>query len=81
MVKIILTGYPALQNAIEALNKGADAYLLKPVSMDTLLDTIDKHLNKQQEAKKLNEEKIAEFIEARVRELDNEETVAQENPR
>jgi DNA-binding NtrC family response regulator len=81
MVKIILTGYPALQNAIEALNKGADAYLLKPVNMDTLLDTIDKHLNKQQEAKKLNEEKIAEFIEARVRELDNEETVAQENPR
>jgi YesN/AraC family two-component response regulator len=81
MVKIILTGYPALQNAIEALNKGADAYLLKPVNMDTLLDIIDKHLNKQQEAKKLNEERIAEFIEARVRELDNEETVAQENPR
>jgi DNA-binding NtrC family response regulator len=26
MVKIILTGYPALQNAVKAINKGVDAY-------------------------------------------------------
>ncbi|MGQ9642004.1 MAG: response regulator [Candidatus Bathycorpusculaceae bacterium] len=31
MRKIIITRYPSLQNAIEALNKGADAYVLKPL--------------------------------------------------
>ena len=37
MVKIILTGYPALQNAIAAINKGVDAYLIKPLNTDELL--------------------------------------------
>jgi DNA-binding NtrC family response regulator len=30
MVKIILTGYAALESAIEAVNKGADSYIRKP---------------------------------------------------
>ena len=30
MVKIIITGYPSLQNAINALNQDADAYIQKP---------------------------------------------------
>lgn len=40
MRKIIITGYPSVQNAIEALNKGADAYILKPFDMDKVLATI-----------------------------------------
>lgn len=28
MVRIILTGYPSLHNAIEAVNKGADGYII-----------------------------------------------------
>jgi len=70
MVKIILTGYPSLQNAVEAVNKGADAYVLKPVNMNSLLNTIKEHLKKQQEAKKYSEEKVAEFIETRAKELE-----------
>ncbi|UCG37202.1 MAG: response regulator, partial [Candidatus Bathyarchaeota archaeon] len=31
MVKIMITGYPSLDNAVEALNYGADAYIIKPV--------------------------------------------------
>ncbi len=69
MVKIIVTGYPSLQNAIEAVNKGADGYVLKPFNMDSLLDTIKKHLKKQQEAKKYSQEKVAEFVETRAREM------------
>ena len=34
MRKIIITGYPSLQNAVEALNKDADAYIIKPLNMD-----------------------------------------------
>jgi len=74
MIKIIITGYPALQNAIEAVNKGADAYLLKPVNVDTLLSTIKEQLKKQQETRKFTEEKVTEFIETRVKELEEATT-------
>jgi DNA-binding NtrC family response regulator len=79
MVKIIVTGYPSLQNAIEAVNKGADAYILKPLSMDNVLNSIKEHVKKQQEVKKYSEEKVTEFIETRVREL--EETMTHKKPR
>ncbi len=72
MIKIIVTGYPSLQNAIEAVNKGADGYVLKPVNMDNLLTTIAKHLKKQLEAKKYSEQRVAEFIETRAKELEAE---------
>ena len=69
MVKIIVTGYPSLQNAVEAVNNGADAYVFKPVNAEDLLKTIKEHLEKQQESKKYSEHKVAEFVETRVREL------------
>jgi DNA-binding NtrC family response regulator len=71
MVKIIITGYPSLQNAIEAVNKGADGYIVKPIKMDELLPMITEHLKKQREARKYTEEKVAEFIETRAKELDD----------
>jgi len=72
MIRIIITGYPSLKNAIEAVNRGADGYVLKPVNMDNLLTTVAEHLKKQQEAKKYSEQKVAEFIETRAKELDAE---------
>jgi len=69
MVHIILTGYPSLQNAIEAVNKGADGYIIKPVNMESLLTTVEEHLKKQQEARKYSEEKVVEYVETRAREL------------
>ena len=67
--KIMVTGYPSTQNAIEALNKNADAYLIKPVDIEKLLDTIKEQLRLQEEEKKFSEEKVAEFIESRVKDL------------
>jgi len=81
MVKIIITGYPSLQNAIEAVNKGADAYVLKPFKMDSVLNTIEENLKKQQKAKKYSEEKVAEFIETRVREIEGEKTITSSKTR
>jgi len=77
MVKIIVTGYPSLSNAIEAVNKGADAYLLKPLVMNDVLKTIKEHLDKQKEARKYSEGKVAEFIESRARELEAEASVSE----
>ena len=76
MRKIIVTGYPTLQNAVSAVNKGADAYVMKPFDVEKILLTINEQLKKQMEEKKFSEEKIAEFIETRVKELDAEAKVA-----
>jgi len=81
MRKIIITGYPTLQNAVEAVNRGADAYILKPFDMERVLETIKEELKKQEEEKKYSQEKVAEFIEARVRELEGgREAIHKNNP-
>lgn len=67
--KIMVTGYPSTQNAIDALNKNADAYLIKPVDIEKLLNTIKEQLKLQEEEKKFSEQKVAEFIESRVKEI------------
>ena len=67
--KIMVTGYPSTQNAIEALNKNADAYLIKPVDIEKLLNTIKDQLKLQEEEKNFSEQKVAEFIESRVKEI------------
>jgi DNA-binding NtrC family response regulator len=65
MVKIIITGYPSLENAVEAVNRGADGYILKPFDPEKLLAMIKKHLGKQKENVKFDEKKVAEYIETR----------------
>lgn len=67
--KIMVTGYPSMQNAISALNKNADAYLLKPVDVEKLLATVKQQLDDQEKELKFSEQKVAEFIESRVKEV------------
>lgn len=73
MRKIIITGFPTIQNAIEAVNNKADGYMLKPFEISKILETIREQLKKQQEEKEYNQNKVTEFIETRVRELEMEE--------
>ncbi len=72
MVKIILTGYPSIENAVEAVNDGADAYIIKPVDPEELFALIDEKLKKQQEAEKMTEEKVTEWIKNRARKLEHD---------
>jgi DNA-binding NtrC family response regulator len=81
MRKVIITGYPTLQNAVDAVNKGADAYIVKPFDVEKVLSTIDHQLRKQQEEKKYSQDKVAEFIEARVKEMGMETEVAEKQRR
>jgi len=60
MVKIIVTGFPALQNAIEAVNKGANAYILKPTDPKKLVETVKSLLEKQKEAAPSNQLKVSD---------------------
>jgi DNA-binding NtrC family response regulator len=73
MVKIILTGFPALENAVRAINKGVDAYLIKPVNTSELLRVIKEHLDKQKQENKYGQQKLAQYVESRFKELETEE--------
>lgn len=75
MRKIIITGYPTLQNAVKAVNKGADAYIMKPFDVEKVLETIKEQMKKQEDEKRFSQERVAEFIETRVRELDVQKDV------
>ncbi len=70
--KIMVTGYPSMQNAIGALNKNADAYLVKPVEIEKLLNTVKEQLQAQKDERKFSEQRVAEFIESRVKEMSAE---------
>ena len=69
MVKIIVTGYPSMQNAISAVNEGVDGYMIKPVGAEVLLDTIKKHLQQRKEEAEYGEQKMTDFIATRAKEL------------
>jgi len=76
MRKIIITGYPSLQNAVEALNKEANAYILKPFDLIKTLETIREELKKQEAEKMFSQDRVAEFIETRVKELEPQKSTA-----
>ena len=69
MVKIMLTGYPSMTNAIDAVNEHADAFLLKPVDIEELLNKIEELLKQQRENEVFSENKIVSFIETRTKEI------------
>jgi DNA-binding NtrC family response regulator len=73
--KIVITGYPTMQNAIEAVNNGADAYVLKPFDVEKVLRIIKIELERQRDEKKYSQGKVTEFIETRVKELEKEKIV------
>ncbi len=52
-----------------------DFYEGEVLSIDDVLKTIRQHLDKQKEARKYSEGKVAEFIESRARELEAEANV------
>jgi DNA-binding NtrC family response regulator len=75
MVKIIVTGYPSLENAKDAVNMGADGYVVKPImDTDEFLQKIKEHLTKQEETQRYSEHKVAEYIETRARQEEAKET-------
>jgi len=69
IMKIILTGYPSLENAIKSVNLRADAYLTKPVKRAEFLKVIADKLKEQEEAGKMSDEKVATWIKTRASKL------------
>ncbi|MEM1566570.1 MAG: response regulator [Candidatus Bathyarchaeia archaeon] len=69
MIKIMVTGYPNLENAVESLNLGADAYLMKPVNFEKLINVVEEKLAERKAEEILTVERIAAFVEARTKKL------------
>jgi len=57
MVVIMITAYAALENAVQALNEGATAYIMKPLDMDEVLAKVGESLEKQRLARRSTDEK------------------------
>ncbi len=70
MMKIMLTGYPDYENSVESLNKGADAYLTKPVEFRELLSVVEEKLNEQEDTLRMDRKRIVRYLETRSRELE-----------
>jgi sugar-specific transcriptional regulator TrmB len=46
MIKIIITGFPTLDNAVQSVNLGAEGYIIKPFKPEKLLEQIKEQLEK-----------------------------------
>jgi len=66
-IKIMVTGYPSLKNAVEALNFGAESYIMKPIDPAELLKTIKNKLEAQKHAEKITKDKLAKWVQAQAR--------------
>ncbi len=73
MKKLILTGFPETHTAIDAVNRKADAYLVKPFDPEILLELIERNLKQQEEELKYAQEKVLDYIRTRVKQLDEAE--------
>jgi DNA-binding NtrC family response regulator len=69
MARIMLTGYPSMNNAIAAVNNHADAFLLKPVDFNFLISKIEELLKHQEQDKAFTEDLVVKYIETRSKEI------------
>jgi DNA-binding NtrC family response regulator len=65
MIKIMLTGFPSTNNAIDACNNSAHAFIQKPVDSVELLNKIENLLKMQQEELRYSETRVADFIQSK----------------
>ena len=63
--KIILTGYPSLDNAIDSVNLDADAYLIKPVEPEHFLSVVEKEIEEQDKDERITEKKVTRWVRSR----------------
>jgi CheY-like chemotaxis protein len=72
MMKIMVTGHASLENAVTSVNLGADAYVMKPVKPPDLRRIVEEKLSIQDKALSMSEDKVAEWVETRLRKLKQE---------
>ena len=70
MIKIMVTGSASLENAIQCVNLGANAYIVKPFNPADLLQVMKEKLKERRAAERVDEDKVTDFIEERLQKLE-----------
>ncbi|MGZ8897000.1 MAG: response regulator [Halobacteriota archaeon] len=73
MIKIIITGFPSFDNAVESLNLGADAYIMKPVNSKELLELVGEKIREQQAASQIDEDRVSDWINGKIRKIEQDQ--------
>jgi DNA-binding response OmpR family regulator len=68
-IKIMITGFPSIKNAIESLNKGAESYITKPIEPSELLETIETKLEIQKKKEKVTSQTLANWVQTRMQRI------------
>jgi adenylate cyclase len=55
---LLMTGYPGLETAIQAIKGGAFDYLIKPFTADTLLTAVQRCIDRRELSRELSREKL-----------------------
>ena len=69
-IKIMMTGHPTVNNAIEALNRGADAFITKPIDPEGLLELVKDKLKKREQAENPDQDQVSQWLEDMMRSLE-----------
>ena len=57
---------------MKALNFGADAYLVKPVDPEKLIEIVQEKIVEQSRLQKIDETKVNDWIESRIHKLESD---------
>ena len=68
-VNLILTGYPAFESALRAIQAHVDDYLVKPTDVRTLVAKIEARLNSRSAARPIPRKRIAALLRENVDEI------------
>jgi DNA-binding response OmpR family regulator len=66
-IKIMITGNSTVENALEALNKGANSYFKKPFNPQDLLETIENKLQERERRERITGKRLEEWVKLRLR--------------
>jgi DNA-binding NtrC family response regulator len=58
---IMVTGFASLDNAVQSLNSGAAAYVMKPVNPGDLINTIREKIREIEAENEITEDKVTEW--------------------
>ncbi len=73
MVKIMLTGYPGLDNSVKSINGGANGYLVKPIDPREISKIIKEKVQEQEKADTMDQNEIVKYIQSRAQQREDTE--------
>ena len=72
-IKIMMTGDPSVENAIDSLNKGANSFLIKPFEITDLLKTVKNNLAEREKQEKITGQRVEQWVKLRISRIQSKE--------